>query len=74
MTDSSSNDGIDRATGKRPQSVPDKLSGEPIYTYASAGIGERKGHVPIWLWIVVISLSIWGIYYVVTYWNPPLAH
>jgi len=45
--------------------------GHPVYTYQSAGITERKGNVPIWLWIVVASLLVWGIYYLVSYWNAP---
>lgn len=43
-----------------------------MYTYESAGITERKGNVPVWLWIVVVSLLIWGVYYLVTYWNAPV--
>lgn len=42
-----------------------------VYFYESAGIAERDGHVPFWLWLVVVSLFIWGIYYLVTYWNAP---
>ncbi len=44
-----------------------------VYVYESAGIAERDGHVPIWLWIVVVTLLVWGIYYLVTYWNAPVA-
>ena len=43
----------------------------PVYVYGSSGISEREGHVPIWLWLVVVSLLIWGIYYLVAYWNAP---
>jgi hypothetical protein len=43
-----------------------------VYTYESAGIAEREGSVPIWLWIVVVSLLIWGAYYLDTYWNAPI--
>lgn len=43
----------------------------PVYMYASAGINERKGGVPFWLWLVAVSLLIWGIYYLITYWNAP---
>jgi hypothetical protein len=43
-----------------------------VYTYESAGIAERKGNVPLWLWGVVVSLLIWGVYYLVTYWNAPV--
>lgn len=47
-------------------------SDRTVYVYASAGISERKGNVPFWLWGVVVSLLIWGVYYLVTYWNAPL--
>jgi hypothetical protein len=42
-----------------------------VYTYESAGIAEREGSVPFWLWIVVVLLLVWGVYYLVAYWNPP---
>jgi len=42
-----------------------------VYTYEAAGIMERKGHVPAWLWAVVVTLLVWGGYYLVTYWNAP---
>ena len=44
-----------------------------VYVYESAGIAERDGHVPLWLWLVVVSLLVWGLYYLVTYWNAPVA-
>jgi hypothetical protein len=44
-----------------------------IYVYPTSGIAERSGAVPIWLWIVAASLSIWGLYYLVVYWNPSAA-
>ncbi|HUO44783.1 MAG TPA: hypothetical protein VMT94_07730 [Burkholderiales bacterium] len=43
-----------------------------VYLYENAGIEERHGHIPAWLWAVVIVLSAWGIYYLITYWQPPL--
>ncbi len=43
-----------------------------VYTYESAGITEQEGSVPVWLWIVVVLLLVWGAYYLVTYWNPPV--
>lgn len=42
-----------------------------VYTYESAGIAEREGNVPLWLWVVVVSLVIWGGYYLLAYWNAP---
>jgi hypothetical protein len=42
-----------------------------VYTYETAGITERQGHVPVWLWIVAIALVIWSIYYLITYWQAP---
>lgn len=44
---------------------------QAVYTYESAGVAEREGNVPLWLWSVVILLLIWGIYYLFTYWNAP---
>lgn len=44
-----------------------------VYSYETAGITEREGHVPKWLWGVAISLLIWGIYYLIAYWQPPPA-
>jgi hypothetical protein len=70
MSDPRDTDSVDSAAGTPPPPA-DKAPAESVYTYATAGIGERKGHVPIWLWMVVISLAIWGIYYLYTYWNPP---
>lgn len=43
----------------------------PVYTYETAGVTERSGNVPAWLWVVVVSLLIWGVYYLVTNWNAP---
>lgn len=58
----------------------DSVKGEPpasgrehgVYTYESAGIAEREGSVPGWLWGVVALLLMWGIYYLVAYWNAPI--
>ena len=50
-----------------------EAAGSSVYTYESAGIAERKGHIPIWLWLVVASLLVWGVYYLVTYWNAPVS-
>ena len=58
----------ERTEAVRAQTPGDEHS---VYFYESAGIAERDGHVPVWLWIVVVSLFIWGIYYLVTYWNAP---
>jgi hypothetical protein len=66
MTKTSNQDDVEGAETSRPPA-------ESVYTYTTAGIGERKGHVPVWLWLVAISLTIWGIYYLYTYWNPPAA-
>jgi hypothetical protein len=47
--------------------------GDSLYSYQSAGITEREGHVPVWLWIVTAALLVWGVYYLVSYWNAPVA-
>lgn len=68
MTDSQRNDNAEAAGAQQV------LAQEPehaLYTYESAGISERKGSIPVWLWIVVVSLLIWGGYYLAAYWNAP---
>lgn len=44
-----------------------------VYLYKSSGIEEHKGRVPMWLWVVAGALVIWGIYYLIAYWNVPAA-
>jgi hypothetical protein len=73
MTESQSNNDVENVEVTSPQPASEHVPGHSVYTYASAGIAERKGNVPIWLWIVAVSLLIWGIYYLVTYWNAPVA-
>lgn len=73
MTESQSDNEVENAEIDRTQPAPEHVPGHSVYAYESAGIAEREGNVPIWLWIVVISLLIWGIYYLVTYWNAPVA-
>ncbi|MDD2701342.1 MAG: hypothetical protein PHH36_08905 [Sideroxydans sp.] len=41
------------------------------YSYQTAGISENEGYVPLWLWLVVVTLLIWGIYYLLAYWDAP---
>jgi hypothetical protein len=41
------------------------------YRYRDSGIQERRGRVPLWLWALVVGVTIWGIYYVICYWSPP---
>jgi hypothetical protein len=40
------------------------------YRYSDSGIQERHGHVPLWLWAVVVGLTVWAVYYTITYWSP----
>ncbi len=42
------------------------------YSYRTAGIAENEGYVPLWLWLVVVALLVWGIYYLLAYWHAPL--
>jgi|GEM_PF-2342433 len=50
---------------------PGATSPPEVYVYAVSGIAERKGRIPIWLWLTAVGLTIWGIYYLIVYWNPP---
>ncbi len=39
------------------------------YHYTYAGIREREGRVPLWLWLVAVGLVVWSVYYSIVYWN-----
>ncbi len=60
----------DTQTGKQAKGM--KVA-QTVHVYESAGIAEREGQVPLWLWLVVVSLMIWGLYYLFTYWNAPIS-
>lgn len=59
----------DRQTGNQAEGMK---TARAVHVYESAGIAEHEGHVPLWLWLVAVSLLIWGIYYLLTYWNAPV--
>jgi hypothetical protein len=61
---------VDKATHK--QSAAEHQPGQTVYVYGSAGITEREGGVPKWLWGVIAVLVVWGGYYLVAYWNAPV--
>jgi hypothetical protein len=71
MNETSNNIEADRSEVAVAPTEPLSAPGQ-VYVYESGGIAERDGHVPVWLWLVVVSLLIWGVYYLVTYWNTPL--
>jgi len=50
-----------------PETPPE----ERIHEYEAAGIRERTGRVPLWLWAVSVGLLVWGAYYIVGNWSPP---
>ena len=70
MTESQNNNEVESMEVTQP--AHENEPGHSVYIYESAGIAERKGNVPAWLWVVVVLLVIWGIYYLVTYWNAPV--
>lgn len=45
---------------------------EQKFYYKDSGIEERHGHVPLWLWGVAVALALWGVYYLIVYWSPPV--
>lgn len=71
MTEPQSDDEAENVDAPGAQPSSGRASGHSVYHYESAGIAEREGNVPIWLWIVAVSLLIWGAYYLITYWNAP---
>jgi hypothetical protein len=60
---------------KPPAPAPSSAPPPEVFVYRTSGIAERKGKVPIWLWMTALGLTIWGIYYLIVYWNaaPPAA-
>jgi len=58
---------MDKMSGNTSEQRSNK---EEIYEYKAAGIQETHGQVPGWLWLVVVVMSIWGIYYLYSYWSP----
>ena len=44
---------------------------DTLFLYKDSGIREKHGHVPLWLWAVVVALLIWGVYYTIVYWSAP---
>ena len=71
MTDMRDDKAVKEAAVSGAQPPSGSEAERSVYNYESAGITEREGNVPIWLWIVVVSLALWGLYYLVTYWNGP---
>lgn len=55
--------------GEDPRDEPGEQ--EPVYSYETADLTEREGRVPLWLWLVVVVLVIWGVYYMIANWRPP---
>ena len=72
MTETQKTDEVKSAVMTGTPQVKEQLQGQTVYNYVSAGITEREGNVPLWLWIVFVVLLIWGVYYLVTYWNAPV--
>jgi len=54
-----------------PAQDPDENGEDALHVYEAAGIRERTGHVPVWLWAVCVGLAVWGGYYIVRFWTPP---
>ena len=53
---------------------PDSLKiHNPVYYYKDSGIQEKHGDIPLWLYAVVVILSIWGLYYLIAFWSAPPA-
>jgi len=71
MTETQNDEEAQSAAVTSRQPAPGNTPDNPAYSYESAGITERSGNVPAWLWIVAVSLLIWGVYYLVTNWNAP---
>ena len=73
MTETHTDSAGTKSGERSAQPTAGQLQEQAVYTYERAGVAEREGSVPLWLWAVVISLLIWGIYYLIAYWNAPVA-
>jgi hypothetical protein len=72
MTDTQNDNEVTAAEVASAQPASRHVQEDTVYFYASAGIAEHEGYVPTWLSLVVVSLLIWGLYYLITYWNAPI--
>lgn len=54
-----------------PDSKQKNSQKEEVFIYKDAGIQEKHGYVPGWLWLVAIVLVVWAIYYTYANWAPP---
>ena len=57
--------GVSGRFNERLMKSTEKISYEP-------GIEAFEGAVPAWLILLSISLAVWGIYYLIAYWNGPV--
>jgi hypothetical protein len=71
MNESQRNNEVETTEVNGTQPVLEPAPAHAVYIYESSGITEHKGNVPAWLWVVAVALAIWGIYYLVVYWNAP---
>jgi hypothetical protein len=55
--------------GGNPMAELNKEKRDKMDLYGPSGIRERHVDVPWWLQIVVIGLTVWGIYYLIRFWN-----
>ena len=54
MTDMRDDKAVKEAAVSGAQPPSGSEAERSVYNYESAGITEREGNVPIWLWIVVV--------------------
>jgi hypothetical protein len=64
----------DLAAERRFDDKDKREKAKQTFIYKDAGLTERHGYIPRWLWVVVVVLVIWGVYYLTTYWESPGAY
>lgn len=61
----------EEATERHPFREPKQRDeAKEIFVYKDSGIQERHGYIPFWLILVVVIMTVWGIYYLMKYWTP----
>ena len=49
----------------------DPAERDGLHTFAGGEIQSRHGIVNRWLIVVYVILSVWAVYYLITYWSGP---
>ena len=69
MSEKDVNEPVDSRSSQQTPETPNRAGNEQPYLYRHAGIEERDGRIPLWLWFVAVGLVVWSVYYTIVYWT-----